>query len=137
LVSRRNIEGKTHGQEINHLDLLKFLISDLVLDLDKVLIVFVLIFRLGSLSLALTLGLTLGDRGLGLLGGGSDFFVVGGVVARRQDNGGRALSGRLGSRSLGCSALDDGIVLRVHLLPQSSPGVASRADGETGTLSEL
>jgi hypothetical protein len=86
LVSRRKIEGKTHGQEINHLDLLKLLISDLVLDLDKVLTVFVLIFRLGSLSLALTLGLALGDRGLGLLGGGSDFLVVRGVVARRQDN---------------------------------------------------
>jgi hypothetical protein len=40
-------------------DLLKLLISDLVLDLDKVFIVFVLILGLSSLSLSLSLVLWL------------------------------------------------------------------------------
>jgi hypothetical protein len=123
--------------DINHSNLLIVLLSDLALDFDEIILIFIL--RNGSLSLALALGLSLGlDRGLELLGGSEDFlFVVGGVLTGRQDDRGRTLLARLGGGGLCGSALDGGVVLRVELLLECGPGVASGADGEAGALSEL
>lgn len=122
-------------QKSRCLDLLEVLLSDLVLDLDKVVVIvlFLLFFiiRLDSLSLTLGLG------SLGLLGRSKDLLVIGVVVTRRQDNWGRTLLARLGSRGLGVRALGIGSILSGDLLLESSPGVASRADGEARELGEL
>lgn len=63
-------------------NLLKVLLGNLVLDLDKVVVVliFFLLFFVIGLALALTLTLRFGS--LGLLGWGRVFLVVGGIVAR-------------------------------------------------------
>lgn len=119
------------------LDLLEVLLSNLVLDLDKViiLIIFLLVFIIGLDSLALALTLGLGR--LGLLGRGEDFLVVRAVVTRRQDNWRRALLARLGGRGLGSRALGGGSILSEDLLLEGGPGVASGADGEARELGEL
>lgn len=124
-------------QKSKCLDLLEVLLSDLFLDLDKVvvLVLFLLFFiiRLDGLSLALTLGL----GSLELLGRSKDLLIIGVVVTRRQDNWGRTLLARLGSRGLGGRALGSGSILSGDLLLESSPGVASRADSEARELGEL
>jgi hypothetical protein len=133
-VEKNNVES---WEDSDHLDLLKLLVSNLVLDLDRVLIVFILILGLGGLSLSLSLSLGLGNGGLGLLGRSRDFLVVGAVVTRRQDDRGRTLLGRSGSRSLGSGALDNSVILSIELFLKRSPGVTSGANGEAGELGEL
>lgn len=130
-VSHRKVKSN-HDQALINSDLLEVLVGSLLLDLDKVIVIIIL--GLGNLSFALTLG----SGSLGLLGGSGNFLVIGAVVIGRQDDRRRALLGRLGTRGL-CSsrALDDGVVLSVHLLLESGPGVAGRADGEASALGKL
>ena len=119
--------------EVVKSDLLEVLVGDLLLDLDEVIVIVVL--RLSSLSFSLAL--SLGHGSLGLLGRSRDFIVIRAVVVGRQDDGRRALLGRLGSRGLCSTALDGSVILSVHLLLECSPSVADRADGEAGALGEL
>jgi len=86
-VSRRKMKSN-HDQALINSDLLEVLVGSLLLDLDKV-IVIIVILGLGNLSFALTLG----SGSLGLLGGSGHFLVIGAIVIGRQYDRRRALLG--------------------------------------------